>query len=127
MEATIQQWGDSLALRIPTALAKRTSVKKGLTVPLSVENGHRVIKSLRRPRKYSLKELVSKSTPANRHPETDWSSSATIEMLKRGKAVADLFSQPSGRRKALLGCTPSPYPVPADIDDPVEVVWGAVK
>ena len=72
MEATIQQWGDSLALRIPKTLAKQTSVKKGSTVNLTVENGHMVVTPVRRQRKYSLKELVVKITPANRQPEIDW-------------------------------------------------------
>jgi antitoxin (DNA-binding transcriptional repressor) of toxin-antitoxin stability system len=51
----------------------------------------------------------------------------TIEILKRGKPVADLVPKTSGKRKVLLGCTPSPYPIPADIDDPVDVEWEAMK
>lgn len=72
MEATIQQWGDTLALRIPKALAKQTSVKNGSTVDVTVENGRMVIQAVRRQRKYSLQELVTKITPENRHPATDW-------------------------------------------------------
>jgi hypothetical protein len=41
--------------------------------------------------------------------------------------VADLVPKTSGKRKTLLGCTPSPYPIPADIDDPVDVEWEAMK
>ena len=74
MEATIQQWGDSLALRIPKALAKQTGVKNGSTVNLTVENGRMVIQPMHRQRKYSLQELVAKITPENRHPATDWGS-----------------------------------------------------
>lgn len=51
----------------------------------------------------------------------------TIEIIKRGKHVADLVPKPTGKRQALLGCTPSPYPIPADIDDPVDVEWEAMK
>ena len=72
MEATIQQWGDSLALRIPKALAKQTSVKRGTTVDVTVEDGQMVIKPKRRQRKYSLEKLVAQITPKNRHAETDW-------------------------------------------------------
>ena len=50
----------------------------------------------------------------------------TIEIIKRGKHVADLVPK-SGKRKSLLGCTPSPYPIPADIDDPVDVEWEAMQ
>jgi hypothetical protein len=31
------------------------------------------------------------------------------------------------RPKTLLGVTHSPYPLPADIDDPVDVEWDAMK
>ena len=51
----------------------------------------------------------------------------TIEIVKRGKPVADLVPKTSGKRQALLGCTPSPYRIPADIDDPVDVEWEAMK
>jgi antitoxin MazE len=71
MQATIQQWGNSLALRIPKAFARQTKVKKGSRVSLTLENGRVIMKPLRR-RKYTLQELVSKITPQNRHPEMDW-------------------------------------------------------
>jgi antitoxin (DNA-binding transcriptional repressor) of toxin-antitoxin stability system len=51
----------------------------------------------------------------------------TIEILKRGKPVADLVPKSSGKPKVLLGATPSPYPIPADIDEPVDVEWEAMK
>jgi prevent-host-death family protein len=51
----------------------------------------------------------------------------TIEISKRGKPVADLVPKAGDRPRALLGCTPSPYPIPADIDAPVEVEWEAMK
>ena len=71
MEATIEQWGDSLALRIPKALAKQTSVKKGSTVNLTVENGQMVMTPI--PQEpVTLKSLLAKVTPENIHPETDW-------------------------------------------------------
>jgi len=71
MQATIQQWGNSLALRIPKAFAQQTKVKKGSRVNLTLENGRVIMKPIRR-RKYTLEELVSKITPQNRHPEMDW-------------------------------------------------------
>ena len=71
MKTVVQQWGNSLALRIPKAFAQQTSIRKGSPVSLSVENGHMIVKPLKR-RKYTLQELVSKITPQNRHPEIDW-------------------------------------------------------
>jgi antitoxin (DNA-binding transcriptional repressor) of toxin-antitoxin stability system len=49
----------------------------------------------------------------------------TVEIIKRGKPVADLVPKSRGKRKGFLGCTPSPYPVPDDIDDPPPVTWNA--
>ena len=71
MKTVVQQWGNSLALRIPKAFAQQTSIKKGSPVSLSVKNGRMVMQPLHR-KKYTLQELVSKITPKNRHPETDW-------------------------------------------------------
>ena len=51
----------------------------------------------------------------------------TVEILKRGKPVADLVPRSTGKPTTLLGCTPSPFPLPDDIDDPVEAEWEALK
>ena len=51
----------------------------------------------------------------------------TIEISKRGKPVADLVPKAGVRPRALLGCTPSPYPLPTDIDDPADAEWEAMK
>jgi antitoxin (DNA-binding transcriptional repressor) of toxin-antitoxin stability system len=49
----------------------------------------------------------------------------TIEIFKRGKAVADLVPKTHGSPRTLLGATPSPHPVPDDIDGPPPVSWKA--
>ena len=49
----------------------------------------------------------------------------TIEIVKRGKPVANLVPKPGDGAKLLLGCTPSPYPLAADVDVPVDVEWEA--
>jgi antitoxin MazE len=71
MQATIQKWGNSLALRIPKAFAQQTRIRKGSPVSLTLENGRVIMKPLKR-RKYRLQELVSRITPGNRRSETDW-------------------------------------------------------
>jgi antitoxin MazE len=71
MKTVVQQWGNSLALRIPKAFAQQTRIKKGSPVSLSVQGGRMVVQPLRQ-RKYTLQQLVSKITPKNRHPETEW-------------------------------------------------------
>ncbi len=71
MQASVQKWGNSLALRIPKAFAQQTRIRQGSPVSLTLENGRVIMKPLRR-RKYKLQELVSRITPKNRHAETDW-------------------------------------------------------
>jgi antitoxin MazE len=70
-ETTISKWGNSLAVRIPHAIAKQASLNEGDCVALSLDSdGVIVMRSTRR--RYELSELVSRITPKNRHRETDW-------------------------------------------------------
>ena len=49
----------------------------------------------------------------------------TVEILKRGKLVAELVPKTGGKPKVLLGATPSQFPMPDDIDEPPPVIWNA--
>ena len=49
----------------------------------------------------------------------------TIEIIKRGKPVADLVPKSGNKLTTLLGCTPSSLPVPDDIDEPPPITWNA--
>lgn len=70
-EATISKWGNSLAVRIPLALAKQASLGEGDSVKLTLDRERRIV--LRRAgRKYEIADLVARITPRNRHGETDW-------------------------------------------------------
>jgi antitoxin MazE len=70
-ETTLSKWGNSLAVRIPQALAAQAGLAEGDCVTLAVDATHGiVVRSTRR--KYELSELVSKVTPKNRPGETDW-------------------------------------------------------
>ncbi len=71
MQTMIQQWGNSLALRIPKAFARQTKVKKGSRVRLVVERGRMIVTPVTTG-KITLKSLLAKVTPENIHPETDW-------------------------------------------------------
>jgi antitoxin MazE len=70
MEATIQKWGNSLALRIPQAVAQQIRVAEGDAVQLRVDADGLNIRPAR-PR-YRLGDLVRGVTPQNRQAETDW-------------------------------------------------------
>ena len=71
MQTMIQQWGNSLALRIPKAFARQTNVRKGSRVRLVVERGRMVVTPVTSG-KITLKSLLAKVTPKNIHPETNW-------------------------------------------------------
>jgi antitoxin MazE len=70
MTATIQKWGNSLALRLPSAVAEQIHVREGAAVKLEVEDGTLRIKSSRP--QYRLGELLRQVKPSNLHAETDW-------------------------------------------------------
>jgi len=70
MHARVAKWGNSLAVRIPRAVARETGWTPGTTVQMTTANGGLLITAAE-PR-YGLKELVSGITPRNRHAETDW-------------------------------------------------------
>jgi antitoxin MazE len=70
MHVQIAKWGNSLAVRIPRAVARETGLAPGTTVRMTAANGGLLIAPAER--RYGLKELVNGITPQNRHAETDW-------------------------------------------------------
>ncbi len=77
MTATIQKWGNSLALRIPKSVSQQIRVSEGDAVELRVANDGLLLRPARR--RYQLAALVRKIKPANRHAETAWGKSAGKE------------------------------------------------
>lgn len=65
MEAHIQQWGNSLALRIPIQIARELKLHKGSMVTLEIEEDRIVILAP----KYKLDSMLSEITDKNRHCE----------------------------------------------------------
>ncbi len=52
-------------------------------------------------------------------------SGEVVQVLKRGKPFARVVPEP--KPKTFLGACPIPYPLPADIDEPVDANWEATK
>jgi len=67
MKATVQKWGNSLAVRIPKNISKDTSVTEGSNIDILVENGNIILSP--RKKEYSLKELLNNVTIENIHAE----------------------------------------------------------
>jgi antitoxin MazE len=80
MTTRIGTWGNSLAVRIPRALAKQLDLKEGMEVDLSLVEGGILLRAPRCQR-YTLDELVASITPENSHGETDWGEAVGRESL----------------------------------------------
>ena len=72
MKLKVQKWGNSLALRIPKALAIEANVASGSTVEMSLSNGELKIKPVE-DQEYTLDELLSGITAENIHDEVSTS------------------------------------------------------
>ena len=81
MTATIQKWGNSLALRIPLAIAKQIHVQEGDAVTLKVSAAGLTMKPA--PKGLNLDDLLAQMTPENLHPATEWGTDTGREVLPR--------------------------------------------
>ena len=70
METRLKKWGNSLALRIPRALATEIGLEEESPVNLLLKEGRLVIEPVAGP-SYALEELLARVTPENLHEETD--------------------------------------------------------
>jgi antitoxin MazE len=68
MTTKIQQWGNSLALRIPKALAVEVDLHKGAVVDVSEEGGKIILTPVKK-RRFTLKGLLAGVTKENIHGE----------------------------------------------------------
>jgi antitoxin MazE len=81
MTATIQKWGNSLALRIPQAVAKQIHVQEGDPVMLKVGASGLTVKAI--PKRLKLDDLLDKVSPENLHEATDWGADVGREVLPK--------------------------------------------
>lgn len=70
MEIRVQEWGNSLALRIPKSIANEIGLKRNSPVELSLMDGKLVIAPLVEPA-LSLEHLLAQVTEDNLHGEVD--------------------------------------------------------
>jgi len=80
MTATIQKWGNSLALRIPLAVAKQIRVQEGDSVVLKVSSAGLTVKAA--PKRLNLDDLLAQVTTENMHPATDWGADVGRELVR---------------------------------------------
>ena len=77
------RWGNSLAVRIPKAVAEALKVSDGRRAEIRIENGvlvlRPIVKAGRKPR-YTLDELLDGMTKDNVPQEADWGPPRGNEM-----------------------------------------------
>jgi antitoxin MazE len=79
-KAQLAKWGNSLAVRIPKAVAEQTHLQEGDSIMIEAVQGHIEL----RPAESipTLEELVAQITPENRHEETDWGPDVGKEIVE---------------------------------------------
>lgn len=65
----ITTWGHSLAVRIPTRIAREARIVEGVCAELSVVNGRVVLAPVATMPSYNITDLVEAITDENRHVE----------------------------------------------------------
>ena len=68
MAHTVSRWGNSLAVRIPKALAEQAGLLEGASIEMTMADGALVVRA--RGPVYTLDELVKGISPNSRHRET---------------------------------------------------------
>ena len=85
MRNCVQKWGNSLGLRLPSAIASEMKIKRGTPVTLQLTDGIltvRVARATRRKRsKFALRKLLERITPENVQPTYDWGQDVGGEIL----------------------------------------------
>ncbi len=78
MRARIQRWGNSLALRIPKAIAADAKLRQESEVNLVITDGKLIVTPIGAPT-WDLDELLKEVTPDNLHGEAESGPPAGVE------------------------------------------------
>ena len=78
MQARIQKWGNSLALRIPKSFALETMIQQDTLVDHTLQDGKLIISPVSACD--TLDEMLAQITPENLHFEQDFGQSAGQEI-----------------------------------------------
>ena len=70
MQTVVKKWGNSLALRLPQALAADLQLADGALVSLTVEDHSLVVRPMRK--RFRLEDLLGQMSGKPKHAETDW-------------------------------------------------------
>ena len=79
MQARVQKWGNSLAIRIPKSFAAQSHIDQNSIIEMSVENGKIVLLPISQP-KLTLTQLLEGVTKENLHQEVETGASVGQEV-----------------------------------------------
>lgn len=79
-KAQMAKWGNSLAVRIPKAVAEKARIREGDAVEIKADKGR--IELRRAEQIPTLEALVAQITPENRHAEVDWGQDVGREKVE---------------------------------------------
>jgi antitoxin MazE len=78
-KAQIVKWGNSLAVRIPKAIAEEARLEEGDPIVIEALDGRVELRPAERIP--TLEELVAQITPENRHKEIKWGPAVGKEIV----------------------------------------------
>ncbi len=79
MKTQLSKWGNSMAVRIPKAVAEAARLRPGDQLEMAVEDSG-TLRIRKKQGKPKLSQLVRGITPANLHGESDWGAPAGKEL-----------------------------------------------
>ena len=79
-KAQVVKWGNSLAVRIPKAVAQEARMQEGDPIVIEALEGRVELRPVEPIP--TLEELVAKIAPENRHAETKWGLSVGKEIIE---------------------------------------------
>jgi antitoxin MazE len=80
MTSAIAKWGNSLAVRIPQAIAEQVQIQAGSEISIEIIDGKIVLTPHRR-KKYTLDELLDEMTSEHLHAEISTGVTVGNEVL----------------------------------------------
>ncbi len=83
MQTEIGQWGNSIALRIPAAMAKEMGLEKGSKASLEMRDGAMVVTPTRKiSRKERFERILASAKAIGPDTEIDWGADVGNERLE---------------------------------------------
>ena len=84
MQVRVSRWGNSLAVRLPKAVAENLRLEEGQTVDLEIEDGSVRLRPAGRPKYPTLAEMVAEMKrlgSENEPPTVDWRPDVGAEII----------------------------------------------